>query len=51
MPNRELLNLEYGSHLVHEINHSSSTIYNLSNIVYITQMETSSDRFLNLGMC
>ena len=35
---QSLMNLVYGSHLVHEIIPYNSTIYKLNNILYITQM-------------
>ena len=44
------MNLAYGSHLVHEIIHYNSTIYKLSNILDITQMEMLIDRFTNLDV-
>ena len=44
------MNLAYGSHHVHEIISSNATLYKFRIILYITQMETSSDRFTNLDV-
>lgn len=44
------MNLAYGSHLVLEIITSNSTVYNLSNILYRTQIETSTNDSINLDV-
>ena len=47
---QSLMKLVYGSHLEHEINPSNSTIYKLSNVIYLYNTNgNKTDRFTNLA--
>ena len=50
MQAQSLMNLAYGLHHVQEIIPSNSTKYKWNNILFITKMETSNDRFTNVDV-